>query len=432
MNGKPVAARVLAPKKKPLITIKRRTVDPLTQIYNRYRSQILTDEQMQAKANEWVTSQVNPNTDIVKQEAERLRGQAAGRRDAMQAAYMAAAGANAQMAPQILAGFQSAANTLGGLSAGATGQVGAAQRADIASQDQALRSVGQAATSTGDPAEQQGVENYVGGYLPAANLAEMGGIAQRGFLGEVADERMRAVSIPWGEYSDTIASLDEKELSELSDLAAKRPDLVQGVMEKLTANNEKLLGGMLDVEKERADRRQQLAKIKQADATLRLRYQEARRDAHTDAEKAAVDRWYKNQQVKLSAARNAVSMTNAQTSQGRLGVSRFNAQTSRMNAIDRASGKSDLKSIAEVIASAGRSRRDVSPAIPKPGQSQKLANSLERNKIRDALFEQYKLSVPRAQWPALKAQLTRWVYRLPLRAGSAASDPFAGLPTAGG
>jgi len=369
---------------------------------------------MQDKANAWVGTQLNPNFDIVKQEAERLRGQAAGRRDALQAAYMAAANANQGMGSQVLQGFQTAASTLGGLSAGATGQVGAAMRADIASQDQALRAVGQAATQTGDPAQQQGVENYVGGYLPAANLAQMGAIAQKGFLGEVADQRMRAVSEPWGQYNETISKLDSQELSDLKDLAMKRPDLVQGVLEKLQANNEKTLGGMLDVEKERADRRQQLAKIQQADETLRFRYQEARAKATTAADKLALDDWYKHQQRKLSAARNAISRTNATTSQGRLGVARKNAETSRMRVENAPKpGAPKFKSVGEVAARF--SRRDVP------------AGKGNRARVIKAMYQQWYRSVPPAQRAELLKAINRFVAALPERT-SGAANPFEGGP----
>jgi len=280
-----------------------------------------------------------------KTEAERLRGEAAKRRDAMQAAYMFAAGENQKMAPQVLAGFQSAASTLGGFSAAATGQVGEATRADIAQQSAALARVGQAGPDLGDTTQQQGVEHYSGGYLPAANLAQMGAFAQQGFLAQVADQRQQAVSLPWGAYNETVSQLDTQELEDLKELAMKRPDLVQGVLEKLSAQNEKLLGGMLDVEKERADRRQQLAKIQQAEATLKFKYQEARAKATTAAEKAQLDRWYKSQNVKLGAARVAISQQNANTGVTRAGISQQQAniaaqraETARVAAANKASG----------------------------------------------------------------------------------------------
>ena len=408
VNRKPVARPKLAPVR---ITqpVRKPPVDPLTQIFNRYRSQVLTEDQMQKQAESYVSNQLNPNYDIVKREADRLRSEAASRRDALSAAYSAAASANAGMAPQILAGFQSAASTLGSLAGAATGQVGAAQRADIAAQNQALQTMGQA-TINQDPSQQQGVENYVGGYLPSANLAQLGAVSQAGFLGEVADQRRQAVALPWGAYQKEIGDLNDKELGELSDLAQKRPDLVQTVLEKLRSNNEKVLGGMLDVEKERADRRQQAAKIQQAQATLNFKYREARAKARTTADKAAIDRWYKNQQVKLSAARNAISATNAQTSITRAQTGQYNAQTSRIRATTQASG---FKPLSEVLASMGRSRRD----IPR-GQS--------RAKIAAALYQQYSLSVAPAQRKALRAAIVKWVNTLPLqqKRGSTKSSIF--------
>ena len=208
-------------------------------------------------------------------------------------------------------------------------------RADIASQSEALARVGQAGPNIGDPGQQQGVENYVGGYLPAANIAQMGAFAQGGFLGQVADQRKQAVSIPWGAYNETISQLDEQELSDLKDLAMKRPELVEGVLERLTAQNEKTLAGMLDVEQERADRQQQLAKIQQAEANLRFKYQQARAEATTQAQKLALDKWYKNQQVALSQARNSISGGNLAVAQGRLTVAQQNAETARIKAVER-------------------------------------------------------------------------------------------------
>jgi hypothetical protein len=439
-----VGKTLVKPKPKPRVVTRRPVANPLTRLYNQYQSSVLSEDEMQQKATDWVNSQLNPSTDLIKQAAERQRTEAAQRRDAMTAAYMAAANANQGMGAQINQGFQSAASTLGGLAGAATGQVGAAMRADIAAQNQALANVGQAATSTGDPAQQQGVENYTSGYLPATNLAQLGAISQAGFLGAVADQRMRAVQQPWGEYSDTISSLNEQELSDLQDISMKRPDLVESVLDKLRANSEKAQAGISDIEELRYKQRNEILdrreKERKARADLKYKYATLRQRATTDADKRALDRWYKGENLRIDQYAADTSRMNAQTSQqnaitsqGRLAVSKYNAKTSRINANNRASGKSDLKSVAEVVASAGRSHRDVPAGTPKPGQSQRLANSLERNKIRDALFEQYKLSVPRAQWPALKAQLTRWVYKLPIqqkRSGGqgALANALAGLP----
>jgi hypothetical protein len=245
----------------------------------------------------------------------------------------------------------------------------------------------------------------------------MGAFAQGGFLGQVADQRMRAVSIPWGEYSETISQLDETELADLKDLAMKRPELIGDVLEQMRSNQEKISGQMIDIQEEKRQQVVQQAKIRQAQSELNFKYQEAKRKAVTAADKAALDRWYKNQQVKLSIARNTISAGNLQVSQGRLGVAQQNADTSRIKATTQGSG---FKPISEVIASAGRSRRD----IPR-GQS--------RAKIAAALFQQYKLSVAPAQRPALRAALTKWVNTLPLqqKRGSGASNPFGALPTKG-
>ena len=114
---------------------------------------------------------------------------------------------------------------------------------------------------------------------------------------------------------------------------------MQGVLDKLSSQNEKYLGGMLDVEKERADRQQQLAKIQQAEANLRFKYQQARAEATTQAQKLALDKWYKGQQVALSNARNSISQTNAETGQGRLTVAQQNAETARIRAVNAAKNK---------------------------------------------------------------------------------------------
>lgn len=409
-------------------TLKPRAVDPLTEIYNRYKKQVLTDEQMQTKASAWVGSQLNPNIDLVKQEAERLRGQAAGRRDAMQAAYMAAAGANQQMAPQILAGFQSAASTLGSLAGAATGQVGAATRADIASQNQALANVGQAPL-TGDPAQQQGVESYVGGYLPSANIAQMGAFAQGGFLGQVADQRMRAVGIPWGEYSKTIASLDENELQDLKEIALKKPELVQSVLDKLSGNQEKLLSGMLDVEQERADRRDKLARLKTAAQKLKLEYQKARAAATNDAERRRIDEWYKGQSLIVRNQTNAISQTRADIAQQGVGIAQQNADTARIRAdaakaaaTAKASGLMQVPAVIREIRK-GNTRATLELLTPT-GPNIAAA----RKRMIDNLFISYAASVPANQRAVLRQMLTAYVNSL--RVVKKSSGSQGGMPAA--
>ena len=393
-----------APPKKAVKTV----LDPLTSLYRRLNSQVLTEPQLQAQARSLLGTQMGSSIDLIRNETSQLRADAERRRSMLQGAMMAAAAENQKMAPQILGGFTSAAQVLGSLASSATGAVGEAQRRDIGAQNEALARVGQA--PAGDAAAvgtQQGVENMYGGYLPASNLATMGALANQGMLREVGLQRINAVEKPFREYEETIAKLDSTQLSALREIEAKRPDMLADVLEGLRSNQAKVTGQMIDIEEERADRREKMAKVQQAQATLNLKYREAKAKAITAADKASLDRWYKAQQVKLSAARNAISATNAATSQGRLDVSRFNANTSRIRAQDAASGKSDFKSIAEVTSRF--TRRDV-PA--EPGS---------RARVIKAMYQQWHRSVPPDQRKALLKAINRFVAALPVRSSGKSS-----------
>lgn len=408
------------PKKKaPPKPAAKTILDPLTSLYRRLNSQVLTEPQLQAQARSLLGTQMGSSIDLIRNETSALRADAERRRSMLQGAMMAAAAENQKMAPQILGGFTSAAQVLGSLASSATGAVGNAMRADIGAQNEALARVGQA--PAGDAAAvgtQQGVENMYGGYLPASNLATMGALANQGFLREVGLHRINAVEKPFREYEETIAKLDSSQLSALREIEAKRPDMLADVLEGLRSNQAKVTGQMIDIQEEKQQQAQQRAKIQQAQATLNLRYQEAKSKAVTAADKAALDRWYKAQQVKLSAARNAISATNAQTAIGRLGVSQQNANTALIRAQTSASGKSKFKAVNEVMASLGRSRRD-KPA----GQDAAIIKSL---------YQQYFRSVPAgaARKELLKA-INKWVRALPVRESSGAANPFGALPTKG-
>lgn len=400
----------------------RSVLDPLTSLYKRLNSQLLTEPQLQAQARSMLGTQLGSSMDLIREETTRMRADAERRRQMLQGAYMAAAAENQKMAPSVLGGFTSAAAVLGSLAGQATGSVGDAMRRDIGAQNSALAAVGQApAGDVGAVGTQQGVENMYSGYLPATNLATMGALANQGMLREVGLQRIAGVERPWQEYEETISKLDQSQLSALKEIEAKRPDMLADVLEGLRTNQAKVSGQMIDIEQERADRRQQMAKIQQAQATLNLRYQEAKSKALTSADKAALDRWYKAQQVKLSIARNAISATNAQTSQGRLAVAQQNANTSAIKAANAPKpGEVKPKSVAEVMASLGRSRRDAP------------AGQVARGKIIKALYQQWYRSVPQGQArkDLLKA-INKWVAALPVTQSGSSSNPFAALPTKG-
>lgn len=379
---------------------------------------LLTDRQIETKARAEADAWYQGQRDAYIADVTRLREDAARRRDLWSQASMAAANANQGMAPMVLAGYQTAASTLGGLSQAATGQVGAATRADIAAQNQALARVGQTPANIGDPAEQQGVEQYVGGYLPAANLAAMGAHAQKGFLGEIADERLRAVSQPWGQYTETVADLDAQELSDLRKLAADRPDYAAKVLDRLYTTRKE----NYTIRSTIADRN---ARSKSARAELSYRYWSTRQKAKTSADKAALDRWYKSQTVKLDSFDSETRRINANTGQGRLAVSQQNADTAATKATLDASGFLPLP---EVMRTLQREQPESLQLTDATGRNIKK----QKAKLVERLFTAYALSVPPEQRPALKKAIKRWVANLRVvkKSSGGASTPSGYTPGA--
>jgi hypothetical protein len=240
----------------------------------------------------------------------------------------------------------------------------------------------------------------------------MGAFAQGGFLGQVADQRMRAVSIPWGEYSETISQLDETELADLKDLAMKRPELVENVLDRLQTNQQKVLGEMADTQKLRETVLARQAKARQARRELNYKYAKMRQTARTAKEKQAAYEWFKNEDLRIddynsqTSRMNAeTSQTNAVTSQGRLTVSQQNAQTSATAAANKAKG---FKPIGEVMASLERSQPDtmqLTIATPKNIKAQKA-------KLVERLMISYGMSVPPGQRALLRKMIQRWVANL--------------------
>ena len=412
LRGQAMARAYAKPKKKPVVKAPK-VVNPLDALYRRLVGQTKTQAQLEAEAARLGGAQTTSSLDLVRSESARLRADAERRRQAMTNAMMAAAGENQKMAPSILAGYQSAASGLGNLAGFVTGATGDAVRSDIAAQSEALARVGQAGPNL-DASQQQGVEMYTGGYLPASSLAALGANANQGFLREVAAERMGAVEEPWRKYEEVIASLDEDELSQLTKIETTRPDLVAKILDNLMENQTGITKSILDIEQERRQIAAGQAKIRQATAELNYKYQTARQKATTAAEKLALDRWYKAQQVKINAANVALGRGRLQVSQGHLAVSQQNAAT------NAAGGGTKFKSLGEIMASVGRSYKSV-PEVPGGSPVQQ---SQERNKIRDAVFESYKYSFPERRWPELKRAITKWAYKLPIKKAAGKTSKF--------
>ena len=291
-----------------------------------------------------------------------------------------------------------------------TGATGAAVSADIAAQSEALARVGQAGPNL-DPSQQQGVEMYPGGYLPASSLAALGANANAGFTREVMAERMAAVEEPWKKYEEVISGLDEDELSQLTKLESSRPDLVAKVLDNLMGNQEGITKSILDIEQERRQIAAGQAKIRQAQADLNYKYAGRPPKATTAAEKLALDRWYKTPAGRRISTRPTWrSGGAAEVSQGHLTPSRnrtrqTDAGRRRQQAEDARRDHGLGRPLLQVGAEGGR----------RAGARCRQAQ--ERNKIRDALFESVQVLVAAEQGGAerLKEAITKWVYKLPIK-----------------
>jgi hypothetical protein len=126
-----------------------------------------------------------------------------------------------------------------------------------------------------------------------------------------------------------VGKIDESLMSQVRELTSGRTDYESKLREQL-------LGGRADEIKALQDQREYDAsltlkkiQIEQAQQKINLQYQEAKTKAVTTAQKAALDQWYKQQNVILSQARNDIARQ-------RVGIAQQNADTSAARAAQAA------------------------------------------------------------------------------------------------
>lgn len=297
-----VTTAIVKPKQAPLTTIE-------------------TPAQIETRVRRMASEAFTQQRSVLEGEAERMRLEAEGRKRGLAAAYEAAARANAGMGADVQAGWQSAAGAIQGMAQTGTGGIADALAADVATQEQALSRVGAAGTGF-DTRSQAAVEAYRGGTLPAEYFQRMGGVGRQWLNEAAAALNTRGVQESEAAYGGEASKIS-------SDLRQQVLELTTGRAKYETDLREQLLGArgdQIEAQQQEAEAKRKLAYdywkqstyLNQKQAELDLKWREARLDASTAAQKAAVDKWYKANKLTIDQAKaNAYIM-----SQGALAATR--------------------------------------------------------------------------------------------------------------
>lgn len=274
---------------------------------------IETPAQIEARVRKMAEEAFNRERNAVREEADRLKQQAEGRRRGMAAAYEAAARSNAGMGADVQQGWEQAAGTIQGLANTTTGGIADALAADLATQEQALARVGAAGTGF-DARSQAAVEAYRGGRLPAEYFTRLGGVGRQ-FLNESGVAlSTRGLQEGLAEEATRVGEIDTDVISQIKALTQSRTEYESALREQLLgARNAQVAAAQkakADAAKLKYDYWKQTTYLNQKQAELDASYREARLKAQTAAEKLAVDKWYKQNKLMIDQARAAAYQAN--------------------------------------------------------------------------------------------------------------------------
>jgi hypothetical protein len=311
--------------------------------------QIQTPRQIEAQANRMAAAQLKAQRDFLMAQSAQEKADALRQMQAVAAAGRQAAAMNAGLFGMVGGEYNAAANELRGLSSGLAGAVGATTEADVAARNEALATVGAPTVTVGGGiyapsvagATQTGVENLYSGGIPADAMGTAGEAATFGLAGLVGSQNLRATQEGTAAYVGAMRDLNSNQRLALMELASKRPELVAGFMDTLKAENWK----RVEIKREMNEK---LAEARQAKQALNFKYAELRQEAVTAAQKAALDKWYKQQSLAIDQYRADIYKQNADTSaysaeSGRISANASASRAATAAAKAAAEGKGDGK-----------------------------------------------------------------------------------------
>lgn len=379
---------------------------------------IETPAQIEARVTRMADSAFNRERNALREEADRLRKDAEGRRMGMQAAYQAAGQANAGMGADIQKGWEQAGSTVQGLAQAGSGSIADALRADVATQDQALARVGQAGTGF-DASSQAGVEAYRGGFLPAEADVRLGGIGRQWMGDAGAALNTRGLQEGLSAFNTANRGIGTDLLSQVKDLTLNRTKYEQDLRSEF-------MGARSDQIKVAQQAASDLVDARQQQQELDQNYRIALDKVQTAQQKAQVDAIYK--QSSLAIKQQEVAALNAQ---------RYaSANLSGVKAADiikhpgTGGGKTaKVKTVAEVAKEAG-TRIGMSGLNLQPRKTKGGIQVPYRQVLLEYLLALYGDAVPAKDRPALKRKLVAISKSAPRPKGwgTAGGDVLGGLP----
>ena len=251
--------------------------------------------------------------------AAQLRKEAEGRQNALTAAYAAAAQLNAGFADKAQAGWNTAANTLSGLSGAVTGSVGEALANDASSQDALLSRIGAAGTGF-DGRSQAAVEQYRGGAIPAEYLARMGGIAQQGINDQASVLATRGLQEGIAGFRTDNSKINSDLMTQVRELSAGRIDMETKLREQLLGARGDQIKAIQDEREFRANLAIKRATLEATQLKIDNQFKIALAGAQTAKQRADVYAWKAEQDNILAGVRNDIAQQNADANTTRAGV----------------------------------------------------------------------------------------------------------------
>jgi len=275
-----------------------------------------TPAQIQKRANQMVAQQQLAQQQLIYGDYQDRMKQAMAQELAAQAAGRAAAAMNSQMLGEIGGTYAGAAGDLRAMGGSLGAAMAGASAADVAAAGATAGNVGAPAPTVGAGSPiagptQQGVEVFRGAELPAQAMGTAGQAAQTGLWGLIGSQNLRATQEAIAGYNQALGEANQARTTSIRDLISQRPGTYSSIYDKLMSANQ----NMAQLVQQAQYRNAQIAN---AQSELRYRYASLRAQATTNAQKLAVDRWYKQQEASLRAQQ--------------IGVSRFTARTGRINA----------------------------------------------------------------------------------------------------